>query len=36
MSKKSENASRKNIKKAISAHVENSKHNGKDKDGDNK
>ncbi len=33
---KSRAASRKNIKKAIQAHKENSKHNGKDKDNDNK
>lgn len=36
MSRKSEKASKKNIKKAINAHVANSKHNGKDTDGDNK
>ncbi len=32
---KSARASRQNIKKAIKAHVKNSKHNGKDKDNDN-
>ncbi len=35
MSKKSKNASKQNIKKAIKAHKENSKHNGIDKDNDN-
>lgn len=35
-SKKSMQASKKNIKKAIEAHKKNSKHNGVDKDGDNK
>lgn len=33
---KSKAASRKNIKKAIAAHKHNSKHNGIDKDNDNK
>lgn len=33
---KKKNASRKNIKKAIDAHVKNSKHNGKDTDNDNR
>ncbi len=33
---KQSKASRKNIKKAINAHVANSKHNGKDKDNDNR
>ncbi len=36
MSYKSEQASKKNIKKAIKAHKANSKHNGKDKDNDNR
>ncbi len=35
-SRKSVEASKRNIKKAIKAHKENSKHNGKDLDGDNK
>ncbi len=35
-SKKSVEASKRNIKKAIQAHKENSKHNGKDKDNDNR
>lgn len=29
-------ASKRNIKKAINAHVEHSKHNGRDKDNDNR
>ncbi len=35
-SKKSAAASRKNIKKAIATHVKKSKHNGVDKDNDNR
>ena len=34
--RKKSKASKKNIKKAINAHVCNSKHNGIDKDNDNK